>query len=177
MKAKRFSEEQIIGVLKEAEAGAKTKDLCRRHGISDATFYNWKAKYAEMTVSASLKPATSPTDSGTAARRRRRASRRGSKRGAVRTTGQKTRPEEERGGQKTEIALHLSTADRFAEGAPSLVNTQSAGVVRTRLAPTVLTTRTICNGRRRRRREKRTNGSSQWRQQDLLGRGAMEDPQ
>ena len=45
MKAKRFSEEQIIGVLKEAEAGAKTKDLCRRHGISETTFYNWKAKY------------------------------------------------------------------------------------------------------------------------------------
>ena len=43
MKAKRFSKEQIIGVLKEAEAGAKTKDLCRRHGISEATFYNWKA--------------------------------------------------------------------------------------------------------------------------------------
>jgi transcriptional regulator NrdR family protein len=51
MKAKRFSEEQIIGVLKEAEAGAKTKDLCRQHGISEATFYNWKAKYAGMTVS------------------------------------------------------------------------------------------------------------------------------
>jgi len=49
MKSKRFSEEQIIGVLKEA--GAKTKELCRRHGISDATFYNWKAKYAGMTVS------------------------------------------------------------------------------------------------------------------------------
>ena len=51
MKTKRFSEEQIIVVLKEAEAGAKTKDLCRRHGISDATFYNWKAKYAGMTES------------------------------------------------------------------------------------------------------------------------------
>ena|SRR5207253_920119 len=51
MKAKRFSEEQIIGVLKEAEAGANTKDLCRRHGISEATFYNWKAKYAGVTVS------------------------------------------------------------------------------------------------------------------------------
>jgi putative transposase len=45
MKAKRFNEEQIIGVLKEAEAGAKTKDLCRRHGISETTFYNWKAIY------------------------------------------------------------------------------------------------------------------------------------
>jgi hypothetical protein len=42
MKGKRFSEEQIIAVLKEAEAGAKTKDLCRRQGISDATFYNCK---------------------------------------------------------------------------------------------------------------------------------------
>ena len=50
MKKKRFSEEQIIAVLKEAEAGAKVQDLCRKHGISDATFYNWKAKYAGMTV-------------------------------------------------------------------------------------------------------------------------------
>ena len=51
MRSKRFSEEQIIAVLKESEAGAKTKDLCRRHGISEPTFYNWKAKYAGMTVS------------------------------------------------------------------------------------------------------------------------------
>lgn len=51
MKGKRLSEEQIIWVLKEAEAGAKTKELCWQHGISEATFYNWKAKYAGMTVS------------------------------------------------------------------------------------------------------------------------------
>jgi putative transposase len=51
MKSKRFTEGQIIGVLKEAEAGAKTKDLCRKYGISEPTFYNWKAKYAGMTVS------------------------------------------------------------------------------------------------------------------------------
>jgi putative transposase len=50
VKKKRFSEEQIIAVLKEAEAGAKVLDLCRKHGISDATFYNWKAKYVGMTV-------------------------------------------------------------------------------------------------------------------------------
>lgn len=51
MKVSRFSEEQIIGVLKESEAGAKTADLCRRHGISDATFYKWKAKYGGLDVS------------------------------------------------------------------------------------------------------------------------------
>jgi len=51
MKGRRFTEEQIIGVLKEGDAGAKTKDLCRKHGVSEATFYNWKAKYGGMTVS------------------------------------------------------------------------------------------------------------------------------
>ena len=51
MKGKRFTEEQIIAVLKESEAGAKAKELCRRHGISEPTFYNWKTKYAGMTVS------------------------------------------------------------------------------------------------------------------------------
>jgi putative transposase len=47
----RFTEEQIIGVLKEAETGGKIADLCRKHGISDATYYNWKAKYGGLTVS------------------------------------------------------------------------------------------------------------------------------
>ena len=51
MKRSRFSEEQIIGVLKEQEAGSKTVDVCRKHGISDATFYKWKAKYGGMEVS------------------------------------------------------------------------------------------------------------------------------
>lgn len=51
MKKQRFSEEQIIAVLKEQEAGAKAADLCRKHGISEATFYNWKAKYGGMEVS------------------------------------------------------------------------------------------------------------------------------
>ena len=51
MKRTRFSEEQIIGVLKEAEAGAKTADLARRHGVSEATIYHWNAKYGGPEVS------------------------------------------------------------------------------------------------------------------------------
>ena len=51
MKRKRFTEEQIIGVLKEHELGAKTADLCRKRGISEATFYNWKSKFGGMDVS------------------------------------------------------------------------------------------------------------------------------
>ena len=51
MKRKRFTEEQIIGVLREHELGAKTADLCRKHGISEATFYNWKSKFGGLDVS------------------------------------------------------------------------------------------------------------------------------
>lgn len=51
MKKARFSEEQIINILKEGEAGGKVSELCRRHGISDATFYTWRKKYGGLEVS------------------------------------------------------------------------------------------------------------------------------
>jgi len=51
LKARQYTEEQIIAVLKEGEAEAKITDLCRKYGMSDATYYNWKAKYAGMTAS------------------------------------------------------------------------------------------------------------------------------
>ena len=51
MVRRKYTEEQIIAVLKEGEAGAKVTDLCRKHGMSDGSYYNWKAKYAGLTVS------------------------------------------------------------------------------------------------------------------------------
>lgn len=51
MKRSRFTQDQIIGILKEHQAGASAADLCRRHGISDATFYTWRSKYGGMEVS------------------------------------------------------------------------------------------------------------------------------
>jgi putative transposase len=51
MKRSRFTETQIISMLKEADAGLSVKEVCRKHGISDATFYNWKSKYGGMSAS------------------------------------------------------------------------------------------------------------------------------
>jgi len=51
MKKTRFSETQIVAILKEADAGMKVADICRKHGISDATYYNWKSKYGGMEAS------------------------------------------------------------------------------------------------------------------------------
>ena len=51
MKKTRFTETQIVSILKEADAGIKVADICRKHGISDATYYNWKSKYGGMEAS------------------------------------------------------------------------------------------------------------------------------
>jgi putative transposase len=51
MKRSRFTEEQIIGILREQESGQRTADVCRRHGVSEATFYKWKAKFGGLEVS------------------------------------------------------------------------------------------------------------------------------
>jgi len=51
MKKTRFTENQIIAIIKEGEAGVQVKEICRKHGISDATYYNWKSKYGGMNAS------------------------------------------------------------------------------------------------------------------------------
>jgi putative transposase len=56
MKRSRFSEEQIIGILKEHQAGLGAKEPCRKHGISDATFYKWRSRYGGMEVSDARRP-------------------------------------------------------------------------------------------------------------------------
>jgi putative transposase len=55
LKKSRFTETQIISILNEADAGMLVKDICRKHGISDATYYNWKSKYGGMTASDLIK--------------------------------------------------------------------------------------------------------------------------
>jgi len=64
MKCSRFSDEQIIGILKEQEPGAVTADLCRRHGVSEATFYKWKAKLGGLEVSEAKRLRTLEEENG-----------------------------------------------------------------------------------------------------------------
>ena len=64
MKRSRFSDEQIIGILKEQESGAVTADVCRRHGISEATFYKWKAKFGGLEVSDAKRLSTLEEENG-----------------------------------------------------------------------------------------------------------------
>jgi putative transposase len=72
MKRKRFTEEQIIGLLREHDLGAKTADLCRKHGISEATFYNWKSKFGGLDVSAAVSHLSGRTADGAQARGRKK---------------------------------------------------------------------------------------------------------
>jgi len=64
LKRSRFSEEQIIGILKEQESGIKTADVCRRHGVSEATFYKWKSKYGGLQVSQAKRLKALETENG-----------------------------------------------------------------------------------------------------------------
>jgi putative transposase len=78
MKRKQFSEEQIIGILKEAEAGAVVTDLCRRRGMSGGTYYAWKTKFGGLEVSETSSGAGGGECAAEAAARRHDARQRGS---------------------------------------------------------------------------------------------------
>ena len=65
MRKGRFSEEQIINVLKENQPGIRVVELCRKHGISDASFYTWRTKYGGMEARTSLQPGPNRTTTGT----------------------------------------------------------------------------------------------------------------
>ncbi len=80
MKRARFPEDQIVGVLKAHEAGAKTADLARKHGVSEATLYNWKAKYGGLDVSEAKRLKQPPPIACCSTRAPRRKARRGSNR-------------------------------------------------------------------------------------------------
>ncbi|MGJ5104044.1 transposase [Bradyrhizobium oligotrophicum] len=68
MKRSRFTEEQIIGILKEHEAGVPVADLCRKHGVSDASIYKWKAKFGGMDVSEAKRLKTLEDENGAGGR-------------------------------------------------------------------------------------------------------------
>ena len=142
MRRSRFSEEQIISVLEEHEAGMKTAELCRKHGISDATLYKWKAKYGGMTASETARLRTLEDENRRLAILLRREGMRMNLKKVYRLYREERLVVRRRGGRKRALGA-WQHRDRCRPGAVPTASSATPRATRTRY-PTVCSSTSTC---------------------------------